>query len=167
MRARLTLAAAATAAAVLVTGGASSTAAEEPDTKAGKDCRETSESLPIENDYVYLYSESKCAGAHDAKDDSSRDSDYGDGKGQIKDFDNQAGSLINHSDSTVEFYTRTGYSHAGDRFCVRPRHYVTKLYMYGDGKQEAGSWSNSISSHRQVSPADCKRFFGWRILLRK
>lgn len=67
----------------------------------------------------------------------------------------------------MEFYTRTGWSDKGDRFCVRPRHYVTKLYMYGDGKDEAGSWSNSISSHRRVDPSVCKRFFGWRIKMRK
>ncbi|GAA1671837.1 hypothetical protein GCM10009745_13170 [Kribbella yunnanensis] len=162
MRTRLALASAATVAAVLVTtGGVSSTAA------AGGDCRHTSEGLPIDNDYVYLYTRANCAGAHDAKDDSTKDEDYGDGKGQVKDFDNQAGSLINHSDWTMEFYTRTKWSDQGDRFCVRPRHYVTKLYMYGDGKQEAGNWSNSISSHRKVNPADCKRFFGWRIKVRK
>jgi hypothetical protein len=128
-----------------------------------KDCRATNNSLPSSDKHIYLYAVSKCEDRHGAKDDSAADRDYGDGKGQVKDFDNKAGSLINHSDATVEFYTRPGYSDKGDRFCVRPGHYVTKLYMYGDGKDEKGSWSNSISSHRMVDPKNCKRFFGWRI----
>lgn len=158
--------------AVLMAGGVSA-AAMAPDARPAvearparaleKDCRATANGLPSDDNHVYLYTVQKCGGGNDAKDDSTEDRDYGDGKGQIKDFDNQAGSLINHSDHTVEFYTRPGYSDEGDRFCVRPGHYVTKLYMYGDGKQEAGNWSNSISSHRKVDPGKCKRFFGWRI----
>lgn len=170
MGTRLVLTSVATA--VLMVGGVSATAmgpAAGPTVKAGaegareKDCRATAKGLPSSDKHIYLYTEAKCKNAHGAKDDSDADRDYGDGKGQIKDFDNKAGSLINHSDATVEFYTRTAYSGAGDRFCVRPGHYVTKLYMYGDGKDEAGNWSSSISSHRKVKPDKCQRFFGWRI----
>lgn len=171
MSTRLALTSAA-ATAVLMTGGVTA-AAMAPDSRpavqAGperaleKDCHATARDLPNSDNHVYLYTEAKCKSDNDAKDDSPEDRDYGDGKGQIKDFDNQAGSLINHSDHTVEFYTRTAYSDAGDRFCVRPGHYVTKLYMYGDGKQEKGNWSDSISSHRKVDPLKCKRYFGWKI----
>ncbi|MET9273611.1 hypothetical protein [Kribbella sp. NPDC003557] len=170
MGTRLVLTSAATG--VLMVGGVSAAALTPeagPAVKAGaegtreNDCRATANSLPSSDKHIYLYTASKCKGANDAKDDSAADSDYGDGEGQIKDFDNKAGSLINHSDATVEFYTRTKYSDDGDRFCVRPGHYVTKLYMYGDGKAEAGNWSNSISSHRRVDPDKCKRFFGWRV----
>jgi hypothetical protein len=170
MGTRLVLTAAATA--VLMVGGVSAAAIaprSAPVVKAGsesareKDCRATVNSLPSSNNFVYLYKEDDCGGANGAKDDSGEDRDHGDGRGQIKDFDNQAGSLINHSVHTVEFYTRTRYSDEGDRFCVRPGHYVTKLDMYGDGKDEAGNWKKSISSHRKVNPGKCKRFFGWRI----
>jgi hypothetical protein len=170
MGTRLVLTSAATA--VLMVGGVSAAAMAPkagPAVKTGaesareKDCRATANSLPSSDKHIYLYTESKCKNANGAKDDSGKDRDYGDGEGQVKDFDNKAGSLINHSDATVEFYTRPGWSDEGDRFCVRPGHYVTKLYMYGDGKNEAGNWSNSISSHREVKPDKCKRFFGWRI----
>ncbi|RZT17429.1 hypothetical protein EV649_4969 [Kribbella sp. VKM Ac-2569] len=170
MGTRLVLTSAATA--VLMVGGVSAAAMAPkagPAVKTGaekargNDCHATVNSLPSSDKHIYLYKAPNCGGAHDAKDDSTKDRDYGDGEGQIKDFDNQAGSLINHSNVTMEFYTRTAYSDKGDRFCVRPGHYVTKLKMYGDGKAEAGNWSNSISSHRKVDPDKCKRFFGWRI----
>ncbi|GAA1716572.1 hypothetical protein GCM10009745_76360 [Kribbella yunnanensis] len=170
MGTRMVLTSAATVA--LMVGGAGAAAMtpeSRPAVPAGaeaareKDCRATANSLPSSDKHIYLYAVPKCEGSHGAKDDSDKDGDYDDGEGQIKHFDNLTVSLINHSDATVEFYTRTKYSHEGDRFCVRPGHYVTKLYMYGDGKEEAGNWSNSISSHRRVKPADCKRFFGWLV----
>lgn len=170
MGTRLVLISAATV--VLMVGGVSAAAmapAAGPAVKAGaesareKDCRATANSLPSKDKHIYLYEEEDCKHAHGAKDDSTKDRDYGDGKGQIEDFDNKAGSLINHTDWTIEFYTRTAYSDKGDRFCVRPGHYVTKLEMYGDGKDEAGNWSKSISSHQKVNPDKCKRFFGWLV----
>ena len=156
------------ATAVLMVGGVSATAMGPPvktgaETAREKDCRATANSLPSSDKHIYLYTAKNCENAHGAKDDSGEDRDHGDSEGQIQKWDNNAGSLINHSDATVEFYTRTGWSDQGDRFCVRPGHYVTKLYMYGDGKEEAGNWSNSISSHREVKPDKCKRFFGWRV----
>src|SRR5262245_13694503 len=48
-------------------------------------------------DTIYAYVRSDCLNAHGAKDPTPADSDWGDGDGWVKDFDNEADSLINNS----------------------------------------------------------------------
>lgn len=124
--------------------------------KKDHNCSETVDDvLGKPNDTIYLYVRSSCKGSHGAKDPTPADGDWGDGAGWIKDFDNEADSLINNTDHWVAFYSKPGYR--GDSFCVRPGRWVNKLYLYDDSK---GSWSNSISSHKEVSGKKCNRRFG-------
>lgn len=123
------------------------------------DCRETADEYENKG-RIYLYTRSSCDGANDAWDDDN-DSDYGDGKGRIKKFDNRADSIVNTTKRNVEFYNLPGYK--GKSFCVRPGEYVHRLFVYGDGSGTNHWWSNSISSHRFVSAGSCDRWFGWRV----
>jgi hypothetical protein len=146
--------------AVALTGGAN---AAEP--KADRGCQATANSFE-NNGYVYLYGRSYCKGSHDAKDDAN-DSDYRDVKGNVQNFDNEVDSIINkHKTKSVKFYNypdyNKGHEAEGDTFCVRPGHYVRRLYIYGDGGGN-NWWSNSISSHEFVDAGDCDRWFGWLI----
>lgn len=129
-----------------------------------KDCNQT-ESDYHEKGYVYLYRYENCKGAHDARDKSDADSDYGDGEGQVKDFDNRTDSIVNTTTSHVKFYNYPNYNKnagdKGDSFCVGPGEWVTRLQFYGDGDGDHGWWKNSISSHRKVSEDECGRWFGW------
>lgn len=169
-----------TATALLVSGGVSAALVDTDDRPdrtvsarvvgkaraAGEmDCRATANSFD-NNGYVYLYGSSYCKGAHDEKDETN-DSDYGDGEGYIKDFDNKVDSIINkHKTKSVEFYNYPDYNKGepgGDSFCVRPGHYVRRLYLYSDGSGTNNWWSNSISSHRFVEPESCDRWFGWLV----
>ena len=112
-------------------------------------------------DKLYLYRGTYCKGEHDGKADKS-DSDYGDGKGQVKDLDNAVDSIVNTTKKTIKFYNYPEYNKGhseGDSFCLRPDAWVNKISLYGDG---SGTWSNSISSHRVVDDPkkDCDRWFG-------
>ncbi|MGH3905352.1 MAG: peptidase inhibitor family I36 protein [Pseudonocardiaceae bacterium] len=129
-----------------------------PAPRAGLDCRETANTYK-DNDKLYLYARSYCEGAHDRWDDD--DSDYGDDKGRIKDFDNKVDSIVNTTDENVAFFNEPNYH--GDSFCVRPGEYVRRLYVYGDGSGTNDWWSNSISSHKFVAANDCDRWFGWLV----
>lgn len=130
--------------------------AQQAQAKQDHTCSETADDvLGKPNDTIYLYVRSDCKGSNGAKDPTPEDSDWGDGAGWIKDFDNEADSLINNGKYWVEFYSKPDYK--GDSFCVRPGRWVNKLYLYGDS---AGSWSNSISSHQRVSEKSCSRRFG-------
>ncbi len=130
-----------------------------PAPRAGLDCRETAITYE-DNDKLYLYGRSYCKGAHDRWDDDN-DSDYGDDKGKIKDFDNKVDSIVNTTDENVAFFNEPNYQ--GDSFCVRPGEYVRRLYVYGDGSGTNDWWSNSISSHKFVAANDCDRWFGWLV----
>ena len=127
-------------------------------------CNQT-ESKYHEKGYVYLYRYENCKGSHDARDKSTGDSDYGDGKGQIKDFDNKADSIVNTTTSHVEFYNYPNYNkdagEKGDSFCLGPGEWITRLQYYGDADGTNDWWKNSISSHRKVKEEDCDRWFGW------
>lgn len=168
---KLTLLAASVAASLLAGGAAHTTAvpttAVQPRTApapravaaAELNCRETAAKY-ANSGQIYLYDGDSCAGGNDAK-DNGNDSDYGDGKGNVKAFDNKAGSVLNTTSKPVKFYTYPKYNSGGqgDSFCLAPGHWVNELWHYGD---TSGSWSNSISSHRLVNPADCSRWFGWQ-----
>jgi hypothetical protein len=134
--------------------------------KADRGCQATANSFE-NNGYVYLYGRSYCKGSHDAKDDGN-DSDYRDVKDNVQNFDNEVDSIINkHKTKSVKFYNYPNYNKGheaeGDTFCVRPGHYVRRLYIYGDGGGNNNWWSNSISSHEFVDPGDCDRWFGWLV----
>lgn len=142
------------------TGGdernAAPNALQQREQKKEQTCSETADDvLGKPKDTIYAYVRSDCLKAHGAKDPTPADSDWGDGKGWIKDFDNEADSLINNSKYWVAFYSKPDYK--GDAFCVRPGLWVNKLYLYDDSD---GSWSNSISSHKRVSGEKCARRFG-------
>ena len=132
----------------------------DPGPPAPLNCHETADKYQGAGN-LYLYSTEYCGGAHGAKDDSGADRHYGDGAGQIKDFDNKAVSIVNTTGQHVEFYNYPEYNSGhpeGDSFCLRPGHWVNRLSLYGDGD---GSWGNSISSHRLVDdPATCDRWIG-------
>lgn len=133
----------------------------EPDPSGSLNCHETADKYQSAGN-LYLYSTNYCDGANDAKDDSGADSDYGDGEGQIKNYDNKAYSIVNTTDKTIKFYNYPNYNKdrpEGDSFCLRPGHWVNRLVLYGDND---GSWQNSISSHRLVDDpaAVCDRWFG-------
>jgi hypothetical protein len=121
-------------------------------------CHETADEY-ADAKTVYLYSSPDCDGGNDAS-DKDADQDHGDGQGEIKDFDNQADSIVNTTDRHVEFYNYPGYNAGhpeGDSFCLRPGQWINKLSAYGDND---GTWSNSISSHRLVDASECDRWFG-------
>jgi hypothetical protein len=133
----------------------------DPDPPEPLNCHETADKYQGAGN-LYLYSTNYCAGANDAEDNSGADSDYGDGAGQIKDYDNKANSIVNTTDKTIKFYNYPNYNsgHAeGDSFCLRPGHWVNRLVLYGDNE---GNWQNSISSHRLVDDPKtmCDRWFG-------
>ncbi|GAB3415213.1 peptidase inhibitor family I36 protein [Flindersiella endophytica] len=162
IRLRLVLTVAATFAMLAAcTGGgddrnAALSAVEQKERKKEYSCSETADHvLGKPKDTIYAYVRSDCLNAHAAKDPTPADSDWGDGAGWIKDFDNDADSLINNSKYWVAFYSKPDYK--GDAFCVGPGRWVNKLYLYGDSE---GSWSNSISSHKRVSGKKCSRRFG-------
>lgn len=164
MSKRLIVGIAATGAVLLTAGaGAAGTGAATKAERDDKGCQATATSFE-NNGKVYLYGGSYCDGAHDEWDDDN-DSDYGDGKGRIKDFDNEVDSIINkHKSKSVKFYNYPKYNEDdGDSFCVRPGHYVRRLYVYGDGGGTNDWWSNSISSHEFVDEGECDRWFGWLI----
>lgn len=124
-------------------------------------CHETADEYE-NSGYLFLYADIYCRGGNDAKDNSDKDEDYGDGAGQIKDFDNRADSIVNTTPSHIKFYNypKANSGHPeGDTFCVRPGHWVNRFSKYGDGHK---SWSNSISSHEKVTDPDkeCDRWFG-------
>lgn len=124
-------------------------------------CHETADKYQ-DSGNVYLYGADYCGGANGAKDDSGEDSDYGDGAGQVKDFDNKTVSIVNTTGKTVEFYNYPDYNAGhpeGDTFCLRPGQWVNRTVLYGDNQ---GTWQSSISSHRLVDdPAtECDRWFG-------
>lgn len=127
--------------------------------RAELDCRDTANKYEEEKK-IFLYKRSSCVAANDAWDDGN-DSDYGDGKGRVKKFNNRADSIVNTTKHNVAFYNRPGYQ--GKNFCVRPGEYVHRLYVYGDGAGTNDWWSNSISSHRFVAAKKCDRWFGWRV----
>jgi len=132
-----------------------------PDPPAPLNCHETADRY-LNAGFLYLYSTNYCDGAHGAKDDSGADGDHGDGKGQIKNYDNKANSIVNTTGKTLKFYNYPNYNSdhpEGDTFCLRPGHWVNRLVLYGDNK---GNWQNSISSHRVVDDPDqlCDRWFG-------
>lgn len=132
--------------------------------RADFDCNETEEEFH-EKGYVYLYRYEHCKGGHDARDKTPADSDYGDGEGYVKDFDNRTDSIINTTTSHVEFYNYPNYNKGagdkGDSFCVGPGEWVNRLQFYGDADGKDDWWKNSISSHRKVKESDCDRWFGW------
>jgi hypothetical protein len=114
--------------------------------------------------YVYLYRYEKCKNGNDAK-DKDNDLDYGDGKGDIEEFDNKADSIVNTTNSHVEFYNYPNYNRdagdKGDSFCLGPGEWINRLQYYGDADGKHDWWKNSISSHRKVKADSCKRWFGW------
>lgn len=133
--------------------------------KGELNCNQTEDEYH-EKGYVYLYRYENCKGSNDARDKSPADSDYGDGKGQIKDLDNKTDSIINTTTSHVKFYNYPNYNKGagdkGDSFCVGPGEWVTRLQFYGDADGGTDQWwKNSISSHRKVKEEDCGRWFGW------
>lgn len=108
---------------------------------------------------LYLYGRPVCKGANDGK-DPDNDQDYGDDKGDIKDFDNKTVSIVNTTKRHVKFYNYPRYNEGhpkGDSFCVRPGQWVNRLSPYGDNES---TWSGSISSHELVDAGDCDRWFG-------
>ncbi|MGW7683461.1 peptidase inhibitor family I36 protein [Kribbella sp. NPDC054772] len=166
---KLTLLATAATASLLAGGAAHTTAApprtETADTAAATvaaaelNCRQTAAKY-AKSGYVFLYARDDCAGSNDAK-DKGNDSDYGDGKGAIKAFDNKTASVLNTSSRPVKFYTYPKYNSGGkgDSFCLAPGRWVNVLWHYGD---TSGNWAKSISSHRMVTAAECSRWFGWQ-----
>ncbi len=129
-----------------------------PKPKPPLNCHETADEY-AETATIYLYSSTNCAGANGAK-DKDADRHYGDGQGEIKDFDNSADSIVNTTDRHLEFYNYPDYNKnhpEGDSFCLRPGQWINKLSLYGDN---AATWSNSISSHRPVDAGECDRWFG-------
>lgn len=133
---------------------------------AGLDCNETAHEYQGSG-YVYFYSGEKCEGGNGAKDNSGGDSDHGDDAGQVKGWDNQADSIVNTTDSHVEFYNYPDYNRTpegqakGDRFCLGPGEWINALQYYGDAGGDKDWWRDSISSHREVSASECTRWFGW------
>jgi phospholipase D-like protein len=134
--------------------------AVDTDPPAPLNCHETADKYQGSGN-LYLYSTNYCAGPNDAKDNSGADRDYGDGEGQIKNYDNKANSIVNTTSKTIKFYNYPNYNAGhpeGDTFCLRPGHWVNRTALYGD---DEGSWQNSISSHRLVDdPNLCDRWFG-------
>jgi hypothetical protein len=130
------------------------------------DCGETEQKYH-NSGYVYFYASEKCDGANGAKDNSGGDSDHGDNEGQIKNWDNNADSIVNTTNSHIEFYNYPGYNETpagkekGDRFCLGPGEWINSLQYYGDADGTNDWWRNSISSHRKVSADRCTRWFGW------
>ncbi|MFC7625933.1 phospholipase D-like domain-containing protein [Microlunatus sp. GCM10028923] len=121
-------------------------------------CHETADEYG-DSGNLYLYRGETCAGDNDAK-DADNDQDYGDDKGDIKDFDNRTVSIVNTTKRHVKFYNYPRYNEGhpeGDSFCVRPGQWVNRLAPYGD---DDSSWSGSISSHELVDAGDCDRWFG-------
>ena len=102
--------------------------AVDTDPPAPLNCHETADKYQGAGN-IYLYGTDYCDGANGAKDDSGADSDYGDGAGQVKDFDNKAHSIVNTTAKTAKFYNYPNYNAGhpeGDSFCVRPGHWVNR-----------------------------------------
>lgn len=147
--------------------GASSAAPGAGDVGTAElDCNQTAHEYE-NSGYVYFYSREKCDGGNGAKDNSGGDSDHGDDAGQVKNWDNEIDSIVNTTDSHIEFYNYPDYNETaegkanGDRFCVGPGEWVNALQYYGDASGNKDWWRNSISSHRKVSASTCSRWFGW------
>ena len=147
-------------------GDAEGVAVDQAAAKAGLDCNETEHEYH-DSGYIYLYSREDCKGQHGAKDDSDEDRDHGDEEGQIQEWDNHADSIVNTTNSHVEFYNYPHYNETpagrknGDRFCLGPGEWINSLQYYGDADGTKDWWRNSISSHRKVSAERCTRWFGW------
>lgn len=130
------------------------------------DCNDTEQKYH-DSGYVYLYSREKCADGNGAKDNSGGDSDHADNEGQIKNWGNNADSIVNTTNSHIEFYNYPHYNETpagkekGDRFCLGPGEWINSLQYYGDADGAKDWWRNSISSHRKVSADRCTRWFGW------
>ncbi|WP_460406183.1 phospholipase D-like domain-containing protein [Actinophytocola sediminis] len=144
------------------TGGNSSSV----DISGELDCNETEQEYHGKG-YVYFYGREKCAGAHGASDNSGGDRDHGDDQEQIQNWDNNTDSIVNTTNSHIEFYNYPQYNETpagqekGDRFCLGPGEWINALQYYGDADGTKDWWRNSISSHRKVSAERCTRWFGW------
>ncbi|NYE72503.1 phospholipase D-like domain-containing protein [Microlunatus parietis] len=131
---------------------------ERPEPVRPFTCHETADEYR-DSGNLYLYRGEVCDGGNDAK-DADNDQDYGDGKGDIKDFDNETVSIVNTTKRHVKFYNYPRYNAGhpeGDSFCVRPGQWVNRLSPYSDND---GGWTGSISSHELVDKRDCDRWFG-------